>query len=107
MIDRNHPLSIVKQAAAVGISRAAVYYVPRPISEADLVLMRRIDELHLPHPFMGARQLKRELLRAGTDVGRCHIRSLMRRLDIEAQCPQPGTSKPAPGHKIYPYLPRS
>ena len=63
-----------------------------------------IDELHVRHPFMGARQLKRELLRAGTDVGRCHIRTHMWRLDIEAQCPQPGKSKPAPGHKIYPYL---
>ena len=104
MIDRNHPLSIVKQAEAVGISRAAVYYVPRPISAADLLLMRRIDELHLQHPFMGARQLKRELLKEGIDVGRCHIRTLMQRLDIEAQCPQPGTSKAAPGHKIYPYL---
>ena len=104
MIDRNHPLSIVKQAAAVGLSRASVYYVPRPISAADLSLMRRIDELHLAHPFMGARQLKRELLKAGIDVGRCHIRTLMQRLDIQAQCPQPGTSKSAPGHKIYPYL---
>ena len=104
MIDPMHQLSIVKQAQAVGISRASVYYVARPISEADLALMRRIDELHLQHPFMGARQLKRELLKEGIDVGRCHIRTLMQRLDIEAQCPQPGTSKPAPGHKIYPYL---
>ena len=104
MIDRDHPLSIVKQAEAVGISRASVYYVARSISEADLALMRRIDELHLQHPFMGARQLKRELLKEGIDVGRCHIRTLMKRLDIEAQCPQPGTSKTAPGHKIYPYL---
>jgi putative transposase len=104
MIDRNHPLSLVKQAQAVGISRASVYYVPRPISVADLALMRRLDELHLQHPFMGARQLKRELLKEGIDVGRCHIRTLMQRLDIAAQCPQPGTSKPAPGHKIYPYL---
>ena len=104
MINPNHTLSIVKQAEAVGISRASVYYVPRPISVADLALMRRIDELHLQHPFMGARQLKRELLKEDIDVGRCHIRTLMQRLDIEAQCPQPGTSKTAPGHKIYPYL---
>ena len=82
MIDRNHPLSIVKQADAVGISRAAVYYVARLISVADLALMPRIDKLHLQHPFMGARQLKRELLKAGIDVGRCHIRTLMQRIDI-------------------------
>jgi putative transposase len=66
--------------------------------------MRRIDELHLPHLFMGARQLKRDLAVAEIDVGRCHIRTLMQRLDIAAQCPQPGTSKRALGHKIYPYL---
>ena len=89
MIDPTHALSIVKQAEAVGISRASVYYVPRPISAADLALMRRIDELHLQPPFMGARQLKRELLEEDIDVGRCHIRTLMQRLDIEAQCPQP------------------
>jgi len=104
MIDRDHPLPIVKQAEAVGISRASVYYVPRPISVADLALMRRIDELHLQHPFMGARQLMRELAKEGIKVGRRHIRTLMQRLDIQAQCPQPGTSKPAPGHKIYPHL---
>ena len=107
MIDPTHRLSIAKQAAAVGISRASVYYVPRPISAADLALMRRIDELHLLHPFMGARQLKRELLKQGIEVGRCRIRTLMQRLDIAAQCPQPGTSLPAPGHKIYPYLLRA
>jgi putative transposase len=78
--------------------------VPRPISAAALILMRRIDELHLQHPFMGARQLKRELAKAGIDAGRCHITTLMQRLDIAAQYPQPGTSKPAPGHNIYPYL---
>jgi putative transposase len=66
--------------------------------------MRRSDELHLQHPFMGARQLKRDLAVAEIDVGRCHIRTLMQRLDIAAQCPQPGTSKRALGHKIYPYL---
>jgi putative transposase len=66
--------------------------------------MQRIDELHLQHPFMGARQLKHELLNAGIDVGRHHIRALVQRLDIAAQCPQPGTSKAVPGHKIYPNL---
>ena len=69
MIDRDHPLFIVKQAQAVGISRASVYYLPCPISAADFALMRRIDELHLQHPFMGARQLKRELLKQVIDVG--------------------------------------
>ena len=53
MIDREHPLSVTRQARLLEISRGAVYYQPRPTSEADLALMRRIDELHLEHPFMG------------------------------------------------------
>jgi putative transposase len=104
MIDRNHPLSLTRQAALLDISRGAVYYVARPISANDLTLMRRIDELHLLYPFMGARMLMRELHKEGHDVGRCHIRTLMQRLDIQALCPQPGTSQARPGHKIYPYL---
>ena len=107
MIDRNHTLSITRQAALLDISRGAVYYQARPISAHDLMLMRRIDELHLVHPFMGARMLMRELRKEGIDIGRCHVRTLMQRLDIDALCPQPGTSKARPGHKIYPYLLRN
>ena len=104
MIDRDHTLSITRQAALLGISRGSVYYLPRPVSEADLALMRRIDELHLEHPFMGARMLRDQLLRPGLKVGRKHIGTLMERMGIAALAPQPGTSKRAPGHKIYPYL---
>ena len=104
MIDRTHALSITRQAELLDISRGAVYYQPRPISAADLRLMRRIDELHLEHPFMGARMLRRELQKEGLHVGRRHITTLMRRLNIEATAPKPGTSKTRPGHKIYPYL---
>ena len=104
MIDRDHQLSITRQAKLLDISRGAVYYLPRPVSPADLVLMRRIDELHLEHPFMGARQLRDQLIRQGIQVGRRHVRTLMLRMGIEALAPQPGTSKAAPGHKIYPYL---
>jgi putative transposase len=104
MIDRDHTLSITRQAELVGISRGAVYYEPRAVCEADLRLMRRIDELHLEHPFMGARMLRRQLLREGLAVGRRHVGTLMRRMGIEALCPQPGSSQPAPGHKVYAYL---
>ena len=104
MIDRNHPLPVAHQAKIVGISRGAVYYVPRPISEADLALMRCIDGLHLEHPFMGVRMLRRELAKEGTEVGRRHLGTLMRRMNIHAQAPQSGTSKACPGHTIYPYL---
>jgi putative transposase len=104
MIDRDHALPIVRQAELLGISRGAVYYLPRSISQADEALMRRIDELHLDYPFMGARMLRRQLAREGVQVGRRHIGTLMQRMGIEALAPQPGTSKRAPGHKIYPYL---
>ena len=104
MIDRNHDLSLTRQASLLNISRGTVYYVPRPVSPADLVLMRKIDELHLKHPFMGARMLRDQLTRQGIHTGRRHIRTLMLRMGIEALAPQPGTSQAAPGHKIYPYL---
>ena len=104
MIDRDHTLPITRQAQLLGISRGAVYYLPRSISEADEELMRRIDELHLEYPFMGARMLRRQLQRQGVLVGRRHIGTLMQRMGIQALAPQPGTSQRAPGHKIYPYL---
>ena len=104
MIDREHPLSLTRQAKLLEISRGAVYYQPRPISVADLALMRLIDQLHLEHPFMGARFMRRVLLRRGVHVGRRHLGTLMQRMGIQALCPQPGTSKRHPQHKIYPYL---
>ena len=104
MIDREHPLSVTRQARLLEISRGCVYYQPRPTSQADLVLMRRIDELHLEHPFMGARMMRRQLRHQGIHVGRRHLSTLMERMGIQALCPQPGTSKRHPQHKIYPYL---
>jgi len=104
MIDRKHRLSVTRQATLLGLSRGSVYYLPQPTSAADLALMRRLDELHLEHPFMGARMLRRQLLAAGIRVGRRHVRTLMRRMGMEALCPQPGTSQRQQNHKIYPYL---
>ena len=86
------------------ISRGTVYYLPEPVNSADLALMRKIDELHLEHPFMGSRMLRDQLARQGIRAGRRHIRTLMLRMGIEALAPQSGTSQAAPGHKIYPYL---
>jgi putative transposase len=104
MIDRDHKLSITRQARLLNISRGTVYYLPQPVSPADLALMRRLDELHLEHPFMGARMLRDQLNRQGIAVGRRHVRTLMLRMGIDALAPQPGTSQAAPGNKIYPYL---
>lgn len=104
MIDRTHGLPLSRQANAVGISRSSVYYLPRPVSLADLALMRRIDELHLEYPFAGARMLRDLLALAGIGVGRKHVTTLMRRMGVEAIYRKPNTSRPHPRHPIYPYL---
>lgn len=104
MIDRSHDLPITKQAKALGISRGSVYSLPRPVPAADLAMMRRIDELHLNYPFAGSRMLRDLLALEGVKTGRLHVATLMKRMAIEAIYRKPNTSKPAPGHKIYPYL---
>ena len=102
MIDRDHGLSIAKQAKALGIIRGSVYYSPRAASPADLAIMRRMDELHLDFPFAGSRMLRDLLNREGIEVGRRHVATLMKRMGITALYRKPNTSKPAAGHKIYP-----
>jgi putative transposase len=104
MIDREHDLPITRQARALGISRGSVYYLPRPVSPADLAIMRRMDELHLELPFAGSRMLRDLLTQEGIEVGRRHVATLMKRMGLQAIYRKPNTSKPAPGHKIYPYL---
>ncbi len=107
MIDRDHGLCVSRQTKALGISRGSVYYLPRPTSDADLVLMRRIDELHLDYPFAGSRMLMGLLKADGHEVGRLHVSTLMKKMAIAALYRRPKTSKPAPGHKVYPYLLRN
>jgi putative transposase len=104
MINREHDLSITAQAKALGISRSSVYYKSRPVSASDLALMRRIDELHLNYPFAGSRMMQALLKREGYSVGRLHVATCMKKMGLEAIYRRPNTSKPAPGHKIYPYL---
>jgi putative transposase len=104
MIERGSEMPVKRQAELLELSRSSVYYTPRPLSERDLVLMRRIDELHLEAPFYGARKLAAQLRREGHDVGRRHVRTLMRRMGIEALYRKPRTSIPALEATIYPYL---
>ena len=104
MIDRNHALPIKRQAELVGISRGQVYYLARATSEADQRLMKRIDAIHLEHPFAGSRMLRDLLGREGFDVGRRHVATLMRLMGIEALYRKPNTSKKHPGHTVHPYL---
>ena len=107
MIDREHELPLTRQAAVLKLSRSGLYYCPRPVAPADLAIMRRIDELHLDYPFAGSRML-RDLLRGeGIEIGRQRVATMMKRMGIAAIYRRPNTSKPAPGHEIYPYLLRS
>jgi putative transposase len=104
MIDRNHGLTLATQARLLSVARSTVYRQPRPVPPGDLAVMRRIDELHLEYPFAGSRMMRDMLVNEGIAIGRVHVRALMRRMGIEALYRRPRTSKPAPGHKIYPYL---
>ncbi|WP_188825379.1 IS3 family transposase [Brucella endophytica] len=104
MIDRSHKLSVARQAKLLGFSRGSVYYSPRSVSDVDLALMRRIDALHLDYPFAGSRMLQGLLRGEGLNAGRLHVATLMKKMGIEAIYRRPNTSKPASGHKIYPYL---
>ena len=104
MIDREHELPITKQAEVLQVSRGSVYYLPRPVPDADLAIMRHLDRLHLEFPFAGSRMLRGLLALQGVKIGRRHVKTLMRRMGIEALYRRPRTTKPEPGHKIYPYL---
>jgi putative transposase len=104
MIDRSHDLPLTRQAQVLKLSRSSLYYRPRPVSPADLAIMRRIDELHLDYPFAGSRMLRDLLRDEGVEIGREHVITMMRRMGIEAIYRRPNPSKPAPGNKIYPYL---
>ena len=104
MIDRGASLPVAHQARLLGLARSSVYYRPVDTNEADLKLMAAIDEIHTELPFYGARKIKGELRDRGFVVGRDHVSTLMRRMGITAIAPKRRLSKPAPGHKIYPYL---
>ena len=107
MIDREHTLPVNRQVRLVGISRSSAYYQPRPVSESDLRMMRRIDELHLEFPFAGARMLVRLLTRESIRAGRKHVRTLMKLMGIEALYCKSNTSRRNAKHKIWPYLLRN
>jgi len=104
MINPGHKLSISRQAELLEMSRSTIYYRPRPVSDADLLLMRRIDELHLNYPFGGSRMLRDMLKLEGHQVGREHVRTLMAKMGIHAIYRGRNTSAPHPAHRIYPYL---
>ena len=104
MIDPGHALSLTRQCEILELSRSSQYYERVPVSARDLLLMRRLDELHLKFPFYGSRRLRGALQDEGFEVGRRHVRTLMERMGIETLYQKPRLSDPHPGHKIWPYL---
>ena len=104
MIDPSHDLPLCRQAELLEISRSNVYYLPQSVCESDLVLMRRLDELHLNFPFAGARMLRDMLKLEGFEVGRKHVRTLMGKMGVAAVYRKPKTSTAQRAHPIYPYL---
>jgi len=105
MLDRaDEKLSIRRQCALLGLARSGVYRPSRPANDNDLSLMRRIDELFTAWPFLGSRRMTQMLKAEGEAIKRKRVQRLMRQMGIAALGPKPNTSKPAPGHKIFPYL---
>ena len=104
MIDRAHPMPITRQCEILELSRSSVYYRAVPIPEADLALMRRIDEIHLKLPFFGSRRIRDRLQREGYKVNRKKVQRLMHLMGISALYPKRRTSLPDQGHRVYPYL---
>ena len=104
MVDRGCGLPLSRQCELLGVSRSSQYYEPLGESAQNLALMRRMDELHLEHPFYGSRQMARHLRREGVVAGRHRVRRLMRLMGMEAIYRRPRTSTANPEHRVYPYL---
>src|ERR1700759_5242478 len=107
LIDRGASLSIRRQCVLLGVARAGVYRVPHPANDNDLLLMRRLGGPYMAWPFLGSRRMTALLRAEGHQVNRKRVQRLMREMGIAALGPKPNTTKPAPGHKIYPYLLRN
>ena len=104
MITPQHPLPVTRQCQLLALPRSTVYYTPHPVSATTLALMREIDALHLAYPFAGSRLLRDLLRLRGVVVGRKRVATLMRRTGIVALYRHPRTTRPHPGHQVFPYL---
>jgi putative transposase len=107
LVEPSVPPSMRRQCELLGVNRSSLYYEPVEPDEEELLLMRRMDELHLEHPFFGSRMLTQMLKAEGEDINRKHVQRLMRVMGLESLAPKPSTSKPAPEHAVYPYLLRN
>ena len=104
IIHAAHELPKTRRCELLDVARSTAYYRPEPISQADLTLMRLIDEIHLQYPFYGSRRIRDELQVRGHPVNRKRVRRLMRQMGLRALYPRRRTSQPGNGHKVYPYL---
>jgi len=104
MINKDNDLPITRQCELLSLNRSTVYYRLQNVSEMDLKLMRRIDEMHLKRPFYGSRRIRDWLQDEGYEINRKRVQRLMRQMGIRALYAKPRTSQPGKGHKIYPYL---
>ena len=104
MIDRQNKLPVTRQCKLLSLNRSTAYYQPKAVSEDDLKVMRRIDEMHLERPFYGSRRIQDWLVAENHEINRKRVQRLMRLMGIMALYPNKGTSRPGKGHKIYPYL---
>ena len=102
MIEPHAKLSKRRQCELLGLPRSTYYYPPQPVNEADLVLLRMMDEQYLKTPQYGARSYATWFARQGYAVGRKKARTLMQQLGIISTAPKPKTSQPHKAHKIYP-----
>jgi putative transposase len=104
MVSKEHVLPVTRQCKLLSLNRSTYYYQAKSVSETDLKLMRRIDEMHLKRPFYGSRRIRDWLWEEGHDINRKKVQRLMREMGIMALYPKKGTSRPGKGHKVYPYL---
>jgi len=104
MIDRTHPLPVIRQCQLLNLNRSSAYYGPLGVYEEDLRLLRLIDKIHLKRPFYGSRQIRIDLQDLGHPGNRKKVQRLMRQMGIMALYPKSNTSRRRKGHKIYPYL---
>lgn len=100
-------LSMRRQCELLGVCRSSLYYEPVGQDPEELSLMRRMDEIHMEHPFFGSRMLMQILKNEGETINRKRVQRLMRLMDLESVAPKPKTSKPAPEHEVFPYLLRN
>jgi len=107
LVEANAALSMRRQCELLGVNRSSLYYEPVEPDAEELELMRRMDELHLKHPFFGSRMMTRTLKAEGVLVNRKRVQRLTRLMGLESTAPKPNTSKPAPEHAVYPYLLRN